>query len=175
MRIRPVGAGDFEAVARLTNHYIETTAIHFGTEPVTPGELRAGWEKYAGRYPFLVVELDGRFGGYAKAGVWRDRAAYQWTPEAGIYVETWTQGRGVGTALYRALLDELRGRGFHSVIGGITLPNEASVRLHERVGFVKVGHVRHAGWKFGAWHDVGFWQAMLTGDGPPREPGAVVG
>jgi L-amino acid N-acyltransferase YncA len=161
LSIRPANAQDFDAVAALTNHFIVHTSIHFGTEPVTAAELRASWEKSAGVYPYLVAESEGRFAGYAKAGVWRERAAYRWTPEAGIYVEEWTRGKGVGTALYRALLNELTARGFESVIGGITLPNDASVRLHERCGFVKVGHVARAGWKFGAWHDVGFWQAML--------------
>ncbi len=167
MVIRGVNPQDFDAVAALTNHFILHTSIHFGTEAVTAAELHESWEKTRATYPFLVAEVDGRFAGYAKAGVWRERAAYRWTPEAGIYIEEWTRGRGVGTMLYRALLDDLRARGFESVIGGITLPNEASVRLHERCGFVKVGHVLRAGYKFGAWHDVGFWQAVL-GDGTRR-------
>lgn len=169
VRVRPVSPGDFEAIATLTNHFIRCTAIHFSTEPVSAEGMRRGWESTRDRYPFLVAESDGVFAGYAKAGVWRERAAYQWTPEAGIYVEESARAKGVGTVLYRALLDELRSRGFRSVVAGITLPNEASVRLHERVGFIKCGHVKDAGYKLGAWHDVGFWQAVLSGAaGEPR-------
>jgi phosphinothricin acetyltransferase len=78
------------------------------------------------------------------------------------------RGRGVGAALYTRLLDDLRARGFHSAIGGVTLPNPASVRLHERLGFQPVGVVRQAGHKFGQWLDVGFWQLLLRdGDHQP--------
>jgi phosphinothricin acetyltransferase len=160
--VRPAQASDFDAIASLTNHYIVHTSIHFSYDPVTPAELRAIWEKYLDRYPwFVAAEVGGRLLGYAKAGVWRDRTAYSWTPEVGIYVQPDVHRRGVGRALYGRLLEDLRARGFHSVIGGITLPNQASERLHEAMGFVKVAHFKDAGWKFDAWHDVGFWQVML--------------
>jgi phosphinothricin acetyltransferase len=159
--IRSVEDADWPAIADLTNHYIEHTAVHFGYEPVTPTELRDLWWPKRDLYPFLVAADGARFLGYAKAGLWRERAAYKWTAEVGIYVARDAQRTGVGTRLYQALIDECRERGFHSLVGGITLPNEPSVRLHERVGFVKVAHFAHAGFKFGAWHDVGFWQVML--------------
>lgn len=165
MVVRDAQASDFEFIAGLTNHFIAHTAIHFGHEAVSADELRSSWEKTRGRYPYLVSEVDGRFAGYAKAGVWRERAAYQWTAETGIYVEASLHRRGVGRTLYAALIDACRGRGFHSLIGGITLPNDASVRLHESLGFVGVGRVVRAGWKFGMWHDVGFWQLMLRDGG----------
>ncbi|HYF14974.1 MAG TPA: GNAT family N-acetyltransferase [Phycisphaerales bacterium] len=161
--VRPATGGDFGKIAALTNRFITDTAIHFAYEPVDAAGLRTSWEKARGVYPWLVAEADGVFAGYAKAGVWRDRTAYSWTPEAGIYVEPAVHRRGVGRLLYGRLIDALRDAGFHSVIGGITLPNDASVRLHESLGFVKVGHVRHAGWKLGQWHDVGFWQLALRG------------
>lgn len=169
MDIRPARADDFDAVAALTNHYITHTVIHFSTEPVTAAELRSAWETNAASYPFLVAHDSGRFAGFAKAALWRERRAYSWTTETGIYVTPELHARGVGTALYRALLQDLRDRGFHSVVAGVTLPNDPSVRLHEKLGFVSVGRVRRAGWKFGAWHDVGFWQLML------REPSHVPG
>lgn len=167
MHIRPVQPGDFESIAALNNWFIAHTAVHFGTAPVPAAELRGAWEESRERYPFLVGEVDGRFAGFAKAGVWRERAAYRWTTETSIYMEAWTRGKGLGTRLYLSLLDELRARGFESAIGGATLPNDASARLHERCGFVSVGRVLRAGYKFGAWHDVGFWQVML-GDGGTR-------
>ncbi len=170
MKIRPVADPDFEAIAELTNFYIEGTAIHFGYEPVTAQELRDGWWPKRARYPYLVaVTEQGSLLGYAKAGVWRERAAYRWTAEVGIYVQPDSQGRGLGKVLYGQLVDECEARGLHSLVGGITLPNERSVRLHEALGFRKVAHFERAGWKFGRWHDVGFWQRMLA---PAAQPAA---
>lgn len=168
--IRGVSPGDFEAVAALTNHFILKTSIHFGTEPVTAAELRGSWEKSQSRYPFLVIESNGRFAGYAKAGVWRERAAYAWTPETGIYLEEHARGSGLGVRLYSALIQELQRRGFQSAVAGITLPNAPSVRLHERCGFVHVGTVTRAGFKVGQWYDVGFWQVMLDPTGSAPRP-----
>ena len=170
MLIRPVQAADFDAIAALTNHFIQHTAIHFGYQAVSPSELRMPWESSRSRYPFLVAEVEGRFAGWAKSGVWRDRAAYQWTAESSVYVEPSFHRRGVGRTLYAALIDECRRCGFHSLIGGITLPNDASVCLHESMGFRKVSQVAHAGWKFDAWHDVGFWQLMLQPSSHRAEP-----
>ncbi len=170
MPIRAFTLADCGPTADLTNHYITTSAIHFGTEHVAPEYFERLWTSTRARYPWLVATDDaGRYQGYAKAGVWRDRAAYDWTAEAGIYLVTEAQGQGRGTALYRALLDDLRARGFHSAIGGITLPNEPSVRLHESLGFAHVGTVRRAGWKLDRWHDVGFWQLLLHD--PTHRPG----
>ncbi|MFO0828019.1 MAG: N-acetyltransferase family protein [Phycisphaerales bacterium] len=161
-RIRGVEDADFAAIADLTNEYIRKTAIHFSYEPVTDAELRDLWWPKRDRYPFLVATDErGEFLGYAKAGVWRERYAYRWIAEVGIYVMPFAQRGGVGRALYGQLVDECRERGLHSLVGGITLPNDASVRLHEAMGFVKVAHFARAGWKFGRWHDVGFWQLML--------------
>ena len=163
MRIRPVTDGDFDAVAELTNVYIEGTAIHFGYEPVSGSELRNAWWPKRDRYPFLVAVLEsGSFLGYAKAGVWRERAAYRWTAEVGVYVQPGAHGQGIGKGLYATLIEACAARGLHSLVGGITLPNERSVRLHESLGFRKVAHFERAGWKLGRWHDVGFWQLMLA-------------
>jgi phosphinothricin acetyltransferase len=169
--IRCVEDRDWDAIARLTNVYIDGTAVHFGYEPVSGGELRDAWWPKRDRYPFLVAAArDGRFLGYAKAGAWRERAAYQWTAEVGIYIEADAHGQGVGRALYAALFDACRERGFHSLIGGVTLPNDASCRLHESMGFQRVATFAHAGWKLGAWHDVAFYQLMLTDGAAPPTP-----
>lgn len=163
---RPAAVADFDAIATITNHYIATTAIHFGYEPVTADELRATWQEQLAVYPWLVtVDAEGRVVGYAKSGSFRTRAAYRWTTETGIYLAPECCGHGLGTPLYRALLDALRARGFHSAIGGIALPNAASVRLHERLGFVHVGTIAQAGRKFDRWHDLGFWQLLLATNG----------
>ncbi len=170
-QIRACTPEDFDEIARLTNHFITHTCVHFGYTPVTADELRQTWEAARGRYPWLVLELQDGFAGFTKAGVWRAREAYQWTAEAGIYLDQRAQGRGHGSRLYAALIDELRLAGFQSVIGGITLPNPASVRLHEALGFTPVGTFRRAGFKFGQWHDVGFWQLPLRGAEPPCASG----
>jgi phosphinothricin acetyltransferase len=161
---------DFDAVAEITNHYIRTTAIHFKYDPVNPEELREIWLKGRAVYPYLVLEdTDGVVVGYAKAGRWRERAAYDRTAEVGIYLRHDRHGRGWGTALYRRLIDACRGGdgrpAMRSLIGGIALPNPASIRLHERCGFVHVGTFREVGRKFGMWHDVAFYQRMLEDAG----------
>jgi len=162
IRLRPVEDPDFAAIAALTNVYINTTVVHFGYEPVKADELRDAWRAKRTLYPYLVaVDDHGDFLGYAKAGPWRERAAYQWSVETGIYVVERAHGCGVGRTLYAALIDACRERGFHSAIGGITMPNDASVRLHEALGFQQIATFRQAGWKFGAWHDVAFFQLTL--------------
>lgn len=167
MLIRSANDSDFDAIATLTNYFIRETAIHFGTVEATGAELRELWRHAGDRYPFFVAEIDGRFAGYCKAYSWRAREAYQWTPECGVYVDNWARRRGVARALYSRLFEALEATGFHSVIAGIALPNDASVKLHESLGFVPAGVVRDAGWKQGRWNDVGFWQRMLR---PANEP-----
>lgn len=174
--MRPADNRDWAAIARLTNYYILETSVHFGTEPVTPDEIANLVMKTGDRYPWVVAECSGpggpEFAGYAKAGVWRNRAAYDWTAETGIYIERGKQGKGIGRQLYADLITRLRHAGFHSIVAGIALPNAASVALHECLGFVSVGVVRQAGYKMGAWRDAGFWQLMLTdaAAGPPCPP-----
>ena len=169
-QIRPAAAADFAALAAITNHYIATTAIHFGYQAVTADELGAAWQAATGRYPWLVADDGGAVIGYAKAGEWRARDAYRWTAEIGVYVAVDRRGAGTGRALYAALIEALTAAGFRSAIGGITLPNPASIALHERLGFTHVGTVRDAGYKLGAWHDVAFYQRRLT-EGPTGPPG----
>ncbi|MEO8705204.1 MAG: N-acetyltransferase family protein [Kofleriaceae bacterium] len=168
LMIREAREPDFGAITTITNHYITTTSIHFAYEPVSPAELVASWAKAAHRYPWLVVTDGDGCLGYAKAGVWRDRAAYRWTAEIGLYVHHDHHRRGLGRRLYAELLATLAARGFRSAIAGITLPNDPSIALHRDFGFVSVGTVRDAGYKAGAWHDVEFWQKQLaTGSEPP--------
>ena len=169
MTIREARDSDFTDIAAITNHYITTSAIHFAYEPMAAEALAETWRAHA-RHPWLVVEDGGAVAGYAKAGVWRERAAYQWTCEVGLYVAPELRGRGLGRALYAALLDACTARGFRSAIAGITLPNDASVALHERFGFVSVGVVREAGFKHGRWHDVAFFQKQLATSASPARP-----
>jgi phosphinothricin acetyltransferase len=161
--VRSFGVGDCAAACALTNVFIRETTVHFGDREQTEAEWRDAFAEQVGvrGWPWLVADIGRRFAGYAKAGVWRDRAAYARTAEVAVYVAESDRRRGVGTTLYAALFDELRRRGFHTAIAGITLPNDASVRMHEALGFAPVGTFREVGYKFGGWRDVGFWQLML--------------
>ena len=160
MIIREPHDDDFDALTALTNHYIATTAIHFAYDPITTDELRGQWQR-RDRFPWFVADDNGPIG-YAKAGTWRERAAYRWTCEVGLYVAADAIGRRVGTALYSALLAACTERGFRSVVAGITLPNPASLALHERFGFSPAGVIAQAGFKHGIWHDVAFFQKLLV-------------
>lgn len=159
--VRDVEPDDFTAIAELTNHYIAHTHIHFGLAAVTAEELRSSWEKSRGRFPFMIAEADGFFAGFAKASTWRDRAAYEQTAEAGIYISPEMHRRGLGRTLYERLIAACRERGFHTLMGGIALPNEASVRLHGALGFTLVGTFRECGRKRDQWWDVAFYQLLL--------------
>lgn len=170
MMIRPVADDDFVAIASITNHYIMTTPNHFAYEPIAAEYLRDLWRADE-RHPWFVASDRQGVVGYAKSGVWRERMAYSWTAEVGVYLSPHACGRGLGSGLYDALLDELARRGFRSAIAGITLPNEASIALHEKHGFERVGVFRDAGWKFDGWRSVEFWQKRFA-TGPEGPPGA---
>ncbi len=160
--VRDIQPGDHEVVARLYNHYIADTAITFEEEPVSGTEIgqRAAAIVECG-LPWLVAEHDGDIAGYAYATPWRARPGYRFSVESTVYLKQEYFGRGIGSALYRALFERLRRKGIRAVIGGIALPNAASIALHERFGMEKVAHFREVGFKLGRWVDVGYWQTNL--------------
>ena len=121
-------------------------------------------EKYKEVGPYLVSEEDGEIIGYAYVSKFRERPAYEHSVETSIYLKNGCGGQGLGTKLYSELLSYASSQ-YHAIIGGIALPNEASIKLHEKCGFKKVAHFAEVGRKFGKWIDVGFWQreAMYTG------------
>jgi phosphinothricin acetyltransferase len=127
---------------------------------------------HSATHAWLVAERDGRVAGFAYGGDHRARPAYRWSADVSVYVEDRSRRLGVGTALYEALFARLRGRRFRVVVAGITLPNAASVALHEQFGFAPVGVYRGIGWKAGSWRDVGWWQLDLAPptNEPPPEP-----
>jgi phosphinothricin acetyltransferase len=171
MEIRAARDDDFDAITSITNYYIDTSTIHFAHDPVSRASFHELWLAARERFPWLVAEDAGAVLGYAKAGTWRARAAYDWTAEIGLYVHHGASRRGLGRALYSELLAELARRGFRSAIAGIALPNDPSIALHRAFGFESVGTVRDAGWKHGRWCDLEFWQKRLAIDPaapPPR-------
>lgn len=159
--IRGVSERDAAALCAIYNPYVRDTVISFEQAPVSEAEMAQRIRDYTATYPWLVAELNGKVAAYAYASRWRTRAAYDYALESTIYVDSAHAGRGIGKPLYLALLAELKSRGVHAVIGCIALPNEASVALHEKCGFVKVAHFPEVGRKFERWVDVGFWQATL--------------
>lgn len=169
--IRAATLADAEAIAGIYALYVKETAISFELVPPDAAEMATRIAKILPTYPWLVCELDGRVIGYAYGSRYAERAAYAWSVTVGIYVARGTHRRGVGRALYAALLATLRLQGYHAVFGGITLPNPSSVGLHEASGFKPVGVYREAGFKFGTWHDVGWWG--LTFEVPKGEPVAT--
>lgn len=160
--IRPAHAADAAAIAAIYNHYVATTTISFEEQPVSVGEMAGRIETVGAKLPWLVCEQDGVVMGYAYATPWRVRSAYRFSAESSVYVSPEHPRKGVGSRLYRHLIDELRARGLHMVIGGIAQPNEASVALHEAMGFRKVAHFSEVGMKFGRWIDVGYWELKLA-------------
>jgi len=172
MKLRAATPDDAAAIARIYAPFVTGSAVSFETEPPGEAAIRARIESGGELYPWLVGEAeDGTVLGYAYAARFRDRPAYRFTVETSVYLRSGAAGRGLGRQLYEPLLAMLESQGFTQAIAAITLPNEASVRLHERLGFERAGIYRQVGWKLGAWYDVGLWQrALATAGTPPVEP-----
>ena len=161
LSIRDATADDAAQICDIYNHYVRNTAITFEQQPISVPEMQTRIESYASTYAWLVAEREGQLLGYAYATRWRTRVAYDHTVESTVYVADAARGSGVGRPLYMALLDALRKKSIHTVVGCIALPNPGSVALHEKCGFEKVAHFAEVGRKFDQWVDVGFWQVLL--------------
>jgi len=159
--IRKAYPADAQAICDIYNPYVRDSIITFEQSPVTPPDMGGRIRAISADYPWLVAEADRAVAAYAYASRWRSRAAYDRTVESTIYVRSDAMRSGVGYSLYVALLEELRRRDIHAVVGCIALPNPASVAFHEKCGFTKVAHFPEVGRKFGNWVDVGFWQVTL--------------
>lgn len=149
---------------------VRDTAISFELVPPAEDEFRGRIRSTLEKTPWLVCEAGGRVVGYVYAGLFRTRPAYQWTVETTVYVHPGCHRRGVGRALYTALLECLRIQGYYSATAGIALPNQASVALHESLGFKLIGAFEKAGYKHDGWHDVGWWQLELQRHSPSPAP-----
>ncbi len=162
IQVRPAAATDADPIAAIYNHYITQTAVTFEEEPIPAADIaRRIAEVQAASLPWLVAERNEAIAGWAYATKWRPRRAYRFSAEVTVYVAPEQGGRGIGSLLYARLLPELRERGVHAAMGGIALPNDASIALHEKFGFRKVAHFEQAGFKFDRWIDVGYWQRIL--------------
>jgi phosphinothricin acetyltransferase len=169
--IRPADpARDAAACAAIYEPYVRTTPISLEDLPPSADQLAARIERYQRSYQWLVAEDDDRVVGYAYGCPHRERAAYRWATEVSVYVAPQCHRRGYGRALYAELLPQLAAKGLHVALAGVTLPNDASVALHESLGFIPVGIYRQIGYKLGYWWDVGWWQLSLhdpAGNAPP--------
>jgi phosphinothricin acetyltransferase len=166
--IRDARAGDAAAVLDIYRPFVTDTAVSFEMEPPTAAEIEARIASAQSRWAWLVAERDGQVAGYAYASAFRTRAAYRFTAEVSAYVHPAHRGGGVARALYRRLFEVLIGKGYCNAYAGIALPNDASVAFHQALGFTSVGVFHRAGWKFGRWHDVSWWEVTLQ-DRPPDE------
>ncbi len=172
MTIRPADPQrDAATCAAIYAPYV-ATPISFEDVPPDAAEFAQRIEKYAATHQFLVAEEDGAVVGYAYACEWAVRPAYRWSVETSVYVDSERRHAGVGRALYTRLFELLRAQGFRVAVAGVTLPNPASIGLHESMGFEPIGALRDIGWKSGGWRDVGYWQLYLQppGEGTPAEP-----
>ncbi len=159
--IRYAKTDDAAEICKIYNHYVLGTAITFEEESVSTDAMAQRIADTLQSLPWLVWEQDESLQGFCYASKWKGRCAYRHSVESTVYVRADSIGRRIGSQLYRALLDELRQRKFHTVIGGIALPNDASVALHEKLEFEKVAQFREVGNKFDRWTDVGYWQLLL--------------
>ena len=160
INIRLVKLPDAGQIAEIYNFYVLNTHHTFETEPVTSGEMQKRIGEIIKNYPYIIVEENDEILAYAYAAKYKSRCAYRRSVEISVYVKNGTKGKGFGTKLYEKLLEELSKIDVHAIIAGIALPNEASIKIHERFGFEKVAHFREVGFKFNKWIDVGYWELI---------------
>ncbi|MBK3515956.1 arsinothricin resistance N-acetyltransferase ArsN1 family B [Carboxylicivirga marina] len=159
--IRQINPTDAEAVVAIYNHYIIHSIATFELEPIDAQTMQQRIASIGDKYPYLVYEENNQILGYAYASEWKGRKAYSRTVETSVYLHSEAKGKGIGTKLYTQLIEELKSMNMHALIGGISLPNEASVALHEKFGFEKIGQFKEVGRKFDKWIDVGYWELVI--------------
>lgn len=159
--IRDVNLKDAKQIVEIYNHYVLNSIITFDELPFSEQDFIERIKTISSQYPFIVFEENHQILGYAYANMFRQKPAYNKTVETTIYLKHNMQGRHIGTQLYTELLKKLKDQNYHAIIGGLTLPNDASVRLHEKFGFKQVAHFKEVGFKFNTWLDVGFWELIM--------------
>ena len=174
MKVRRATEADAAAIAAIYAPYVTGTIVSFETEAPDASEMARRIAEVGDAYPWLIACEDDQVRGYAYACAFRGRPAYRFTVETTVYVADGAERRGIGSLLYRSLLPVLERQGFAQAIAAITLPNEASVRLHEGLGFHQVGTYERVGFKFREWRSVGLWQrGLLHLSTRPEEPRSV--
>ena len=156
--IRNVQIKDAKQIVEIYNYYVLNSIVTLDLVPFSTQDFEEKIKTISSQFPFIVYEENDVLLGYAYANTFRTKPAYNNTVELTIYLKYDELGKQVGKKMYSELLDQLKKQNYHVVIGGLTLPNDASIKLHEKFGFEKVAHFKEVGYKFNKWHDVGFWQ-----------------
>jgi len=159
--IRHLQKKDTEQLLNIYNYYVLNSVVTFDDVPLSFKTFEEKITRICNHYPFLVYEENDVVLGYAYASKWRPKPAYKHTVESTVYVKHGMHGKRIGTKLYTELLSIIKQQNYHTVIGGLTLPNEVSEKLHEKFGFKQVAHFKEVGLKFGDWLDVSFWQLQF--------------
>jgi phosphinothricin acetyltransferase len=160
MDIRHATVEDAQGIADIYNYYIRNTHHTFETEPIDAAEMEARIKEFSESFPFLVADEDGIIHGYAYATHFQTKHAYDYSVEVLIYVRNESKEQKIGTRLYNRLFDLLADSNIHAIVASVALPNDPSIRFHERLGFEKVAHFREVGYKLGRWIDVGYWELI---------------
>lgn len=162
MKIREATLADARRICEIYNYYIAHTATTFETAPLSEMEMKERMnEVISSGFPYYVGEIERNVIGYCYIHTWNNRCAYSSTKEVTIYLDKDQTGKGLGSMLYRHLLHHLNKENIHVLIAGICLPNEGSVKLHEKFGFKQISHMKEIGWKLNQWQDVGHWQLIF--------------
>jgi len=176
VHIRTAEPSDGDTLAGIYNQYVAETVVTFEENPVSGAEMGKRIDAVcSASLPWLVAEKNASVVGYAYASPWKTRSAYRFSVETTVYIASGHAGCGIGTMLYSELLARIEKAGVHAVIGGVALPNEASVALMQKFGFEKVAHFRQVGFKLNRWVDVGYWERVLRASGrtPPAPANAT--
>ena len=160
--IRSVKIEDAQAIADIYNYYILHSIATFEEVTIDAKEIEQRILAIAPKFSWIVYEEEGEIIGYAYASEWRSRFSYRFAVESTVYLKPKTPKKGVGSLLYKELINQLTSKNFHTILGCISLPNEPSVNFHEKFGFKKVAHFNEAGYKFNKWVDVGFWELIVN-------------
>ena len=160
--IRNAQPEDAQAICDIYNYYVLDTIVTFEEDSVLADDMADRIKKVSEKYTWLVYEQEGEIIGYAYAGEWKSRCSYRFSVESSVYLKNGFSNQGIGSKLYEALLKDLEKTDIHAVIGGISLPNEASIALHEKFGFEKIAQFKEVGYKFEKWIDVGYWEKIIS-------------
>jgi L-amino acid N-acyltransferase YncA len=170
IEVRPARIYDAKEIIDIYAPSILNAAISFETEVPSLVEMEGRIESILEKFPWIVCSIDGEIAGYVYGSKYRDREAYQWSCECTAYIHEQFKGKGIGKKLYQLLFQLLKLQGFRTVYAVITLPNEASINLHEKCGFEKFAEYENVGYKFGYWHTVGWWKLRLNDYDPDPPP-----
>ncbi|MFM9944876.1 MAG: arsinothricin resistance N-acetyltransferase ArsN1 family B [Bacteroidia bacterium] len=159
--IRNAEPKDAKAICDIYNYYVLNTIVTFEEDMVQAEDMAERIKTVLEKYTWLVFENEGEIVGYAYAGEWKSRCSYRFSVESSVYLKHGLSGQGIGSKLYSALFKALEKTDIHAIIGGISLPNEGSIALHEKFGFEKVAQFKEVGFKFDKWIDVGYWEKII--------------